>query len=66
MVTSLLTVPTFIEAKSKPELVKRMLIVQQRLKMKVQFFDIQYADGKWVAWYEVDFKNDFMKPKDGK
>jgi len=58
---NLLTVPQFIEASSKEELVRKMLALQSRLKLKLHFFDIQKDGKKWVAWYERDFKADMLK-----
>lgn len=46
-------IPAYLEAKSKDELRKLMLQLQLKLKLKIVFYDIQYAEDKWVAWYEV-------------
>lgn len=46
-------VPAYLEAKTKEELRKLMLQLQLKLKLKIVFYDIQFAEGKWVAWYEV-------------
>lgn len=64
MVTSILVVPHFIEADSKKELVNIMTALQTRLKMKLHFFDIQKDGKKWVAWYELDRRQEFMAPKE--
>jgi len=61
MTTSLFTVPVSIEAKSRDEMTKLMLAVQGRLSRKVSFFDIQFVQGKWVAWYEIDLKSQLIK-----
>ena len=63
MSTSLLTVPTSIEAKTRDELTMLMLVVQSRLKAKVHFFDIQFEQGKWIAWYEVNLEATLVKNK---
>ena len=65
MNNSLLTVPQFIEAGSKQELVRFMLALQTRVKMKLHFFDIQKDGKKWVAWYEIDLKPELLKAKVG-
>lgn len=61
--SNLLTVPVSIEAKSRDDLTKLMLAIQGRLRLKIAFFDIQFAQGKWIAWYEVDFRSKIMKAK---
>lgn len=65
MVTSILVVPHFIEAESKEDLVRLMLALQTRLKKKLHFFDIQKDGKKWVAWYELDKRTEFMAPAKG-
>jgi hypothetical protein len=46
-------IPAYLEAKSKDELRKLMLHLQLKLKLKIVFYDIQFAENKWVCWYEV-------------
>lgn len=48
-------VPAYLEAKSKADLRELMLMLQLRLKMKITFYDFQYAQGLWTCWYEVPF-----------
>lgn len=48
------TIPLFLTAKTKEELVKVMFKNSQRLSHYVKYFDIQYVDGMWVAWFEFD------------
>lgn len=58
---SLLVIPKFIEAKSKKDLTRFMFIAQQRFRANLHFFDIQFAQGNWIAWYEIDIRK---QPKD--
>lgn len=44
-------VPKFIQARSPKKLRALMLITQARLGYGTEFFDIQFAQGKWTAWY---------------
>lgn len=46
-------VPAYLEAKTKDELRDLMLMLQLKLKLKITFYDFQFANGKWVCWYEV-------------
>ena len=55
-------VPNFLTAKTKEELVKRMLLKNIEDNTHYNFFDIQKDGSNWVAWYlkEVD-PYDFAK-----
>lgn len=58
---SQITVPAYLQAKTKDELRKLMRAVQLKHGMKFHFFDIQYAEGKWVAWYEISLTQEVEK-----
>ena len=44
-------IPTFIVASTPKRLRRLMLQTNAKLGATVQYFDIQYANGKWYAWY---------------
>jgi hypothetical protein len=48
-----LTVPAYLEAKTKADLRGLMLRLQLRLKMKIVFYDFSFAQGMWTCWYEI-------------
>lgn len=49
------TVPAYLEADTKDDLRSLMLRLQLRLQMKIVFYDFQFANRKWICWYEVPF-----------
>lgn len=49
-------VPTFIEADSKTELVKKMIMNNLSQGKFFRYFDIQKDGKKWVAWYYDNIK----------
>jgi hypothetical protein len=54
--------PNFIKARDPKELRALMLANSIRLSMTVQYFDMQFAQGKWWAWYyEPLFKSSEVK-----
>lgn len=46
--------PLYIEAKTKDELVKAMLINNMAHSAHFRYFDIQKDGSKWVAWFYAD------------
>lgn len=56
--------PHFIKASSAEKLQEALLMNNIRLKSEVKYFDIQFADGYWFAWYydKVDLYSK-IKPK---
>lgn len=49
--TDMGVVPNFVKA-TTPELLREsMLMNNLRLKSEVKYFDIQFANGSWFAWY---------------
>lgn len=44
-------IPKYISASSPKGLQRLMLKTQAKLAYGVDFFDIQYANKKWFAWY---------------
>lgn len=50
-----LTIPAYLEAKTKKDLRSLMLRLQLRLGLKIVFYDFQFAQGLWTCWYEIPF-----------
>lgn len=48
------TVPVYIAAKTKDELVAAMLKNNQTYGISFKYFSISFAGGEWVAWFRVD------------
>jgi len=48
-----LTVPAYLEAKTKDELRQLMADLQLTLGLKIVFSTPQFAQSKWVTWYEI-------------
>lgn len=46
--------PLFITAKSAQALAVAMLKNNLKLGQEFHYFDIQFAQGKWFAWYYVN------------
>ena len=44
-------IPMFLEADTKKDLVEAMLRRSMEDSHSYRFFDIQFVEGKWVAWY---------------
>lgn len=44
-------IPKYISASSPKGLRRIMLKTQMKLGIGVEFFDIQFAQKKWIAWY---------------
>lgn len=55
MEASIKIIPNFVQAKTADKLRESMLALQLKHQKKLRFFDIQYVNGKWIAWYELDF-----------
>lgn len=49
-------VPNFIKAQSAQGLRDAMLSLLQRNAYKLKFFDIQFVQGHWYAWYYEEVK----------
>jgi len=47
-------IPLFITAKTKEELVSAMWKNNSNLMHQLQYFDIQFVNNEWVAWYFYD------------
>jgi len=47
-------IPLFVTAKTKEELVSVMWATNAKLMCQLQYFDIQFVDKEWVAWYFYD------------
>ena len=56
-------VPHFVKARTKEMLIRKMAALSARRGTHIPFFDIQKADGEWVAWYnkEIKFKVNNME-----
>lgn len=61
-------VPHFIKAKTADLLRQSMLENNLLEKSEIKYFDIQFADGYWYAWFykEVQFTGLFSKIKGAK
>ncbi len=44
----------FLRADSAEKLVRLQLLTNTRLRGRAEFTDIQFADGRWYAWFLVD------------
>lgn len=59
---SLVDVPHYVKAKTADGLIKAMLANNVKLKSFVGYFDIQFVNGYWYAWFTVDLEK-MMGPK---
>lgn len=50
--------PHFIEADTKENLLKKMLVNNTAQGKYFRYFDIQKDGKKWVAWFYADIIND--------
>lgn len=57
---SLLHVPHYVRAKTPDALTKAMLANNMKLKAHVGYFDIQYANGYWYAWFIIDIEKTLL------
>jgi len=62
MAGSVFNAPTFLVAKSPQALSQLMLKNNMAHGYEFKYFDIQFANGKWYAWY---FKNRRAELKQG-
>jgi hypothetical protein len=53
---SLVDVPHYVRAKSPEGLIRAMLANNVKLKAYVGYFDIQFVNGFWYAWFTVDIE----------
>lgn len=53
---SLVDVPHYIKARTPDALIRAMLANNVRLKSYVSYFDIQFVNGQWYAWYTIDIE----------
>lgn len=51
---SLVDVPHYVKAKSPDGLIRAMLANNVKLKAYVGYFDIQFVNGYWYAWFTID------------
>ena len=54
----LTSLPNFLSSESPKGLRRKMLENNGRLGMFVSYFDIQFVDGLWYAWYYFDAIDD--------
>lgn len=50
-------IPHFIKAKSAKGLRRLMFKTNAQAGMQFQYFDIQFVNGSWFAWYFSDLKS---------
>lgn len=53
---SLVDVPHYVRAKTPDALIKAMLANNVKLKAYVGYFDIQFVNGYWYAWFTIDIE----------
>lgn len=53
---SLVDVPHYVRAKTPDALIKAMLLNNTKLKAYVGYFDIQFVNGYWYAWFTIDIE----------
>lgn len=53
---SLVDVPHYVKAKSPDGLIRAMLANNVKLKAFVGYFDIQFVNGFWYAWFTIDIE----------
>lgn len=58
---NLFEIPNYIKAASPIGLRRLMLETQRRDSMQYNFFDIQFANGFWFAWYVKKANTDVEK-----
>lgn len=46
----------FVKAKTAENLARKMRKIQIARGARVEFFDIQFAEGFWFAWYKEEIK----------
>lgn len=56
--SKLTRIPSFISARSPIALRRLMLANNMKYGGEVRYFDIQFASGKWWAWFYLDIEND--------
>lgn len=47
-------IPSFLTAASPIGLRRLMLENNQKHKKMIKYFDIQFVNGKWYAWYYIE------------
>lgn len=58
---NLFAVPNYVKASSPIGLRRLMYAVQSKDKMQYNFYDIQFVNGSWYAWYLVTPKTHIEK-----
>lgn len=56
-------VPFSVEAKTRDKLTKKMADINNEWGAYHNFFDIQFVQGNWVAWYVLDTIEVFKRQK---
>lgn len=51
------SIPAFVQARSPQGLRRQMLMVNARAGAFHKFFDIQFVNGNWIAWYYKQIEN---------
>lgn len=54
-------IPTFIRARTPQGLRDAMLALAKRSAYKLRFFDIQFAQDQWTAWYVEEVKDEQVR-----
>lgn len=56
-----LSIPNYLESKTKDGLRQLMRLAQVKYKMRLVFYDFQYAQGMWTCWFEVPLAQELEK-----
>jgi len=51
-------IPNYLSSASPNGLRRLMLMLSAKLGYEIKYFDIQFSNGKWFAWYNFEIKND--------
>lgn len=56
-------IPNFLRARSPQGLRRAMIRNNAKLGMFIKYFDIQFVNGEWFAWYfvEIDPNEEMLK-----
>jgi len=54
-------IPNFLTASSPQGLRRAMLLNNIKRGMFIKYFDVQFVNGKWIAWFYSDADNEGLK-----
>lgn len=56
-------IPNYLSARSPQALRRLMLAMNMKMGGEVKYFDIQFVQGKWFAWFFLDIEDDLKTHK---